>query len=924
MSPTVRALCRRRHNERMLCEWPLTGRTAEVERIREILTGNSGGLMLVGAAGTGKTRLALECLRLAEEEGMYGARVVATRAAAGIPLGALAPVLPVSHHGESGGVDNRAGLLRRCAASLVELAGDRRFVLVVDDAHLLDDTSATLIHQLVVTGAAFVATTSRTAEPAPDAILALWKDEGVERLEVGGLRSAAIEELLRAVLGGAVDAGAVRALTTGSQGNVLFLRELTMAALQDHVLHDDAGVWRLTGRVPLSNRLVEIVEHRVANVSEGERSLLEVLSYGEPLGHAELISHGGERLAERLDRIGLLSSHSNGRRLETRLSHPLYAQALQDRIPAVRSRTIARSLAEAVEATGLRRREDVLRVATWRLEVGGAQPDVMFKAATMARWRYDFPLAERLARAAVVAGAGFDAALLAAQLTSLQGRGLEAEQELAALAERASEDRERALVAIPRLDNLAYRMGRADDALRLAEDAEGAVSDARWRDEITAKRASVLAGRDGARAALEVAEPMLERGRGRALAWATIVVEYSCGRMGRLDAVSRAASYGKPIHEQLSEPLDWYPWLHDFFRCEALVFAGSLLDAEAVARCHYEAGVEEGSTEAQAFFALALARTLTDQGLLQTAAAHAREGAALFLEQGQLVLAREGLSRLAMALALAGEAGGAGQALADLDALALPPSMNYGTDLLRARAWTAVAADDLRAGRCLLEEAAKIGRETGDHVGEAAALHGLARLGLPKQVAPRLKDLAGEIEGVLVPLRVAHCEALANSDPEALEQVSSEFTSVGACLLAAEAAADAAVAWQRAGNARRAAGAARQADELMHDRCEHPRTPALQATTSRSSLTRAERDTALLAAAGYSNKDIAEKVHLSVRTIEAQLQRVYGKLGICSRNDLRDALKSTENRRADRRLHPRGSREAASPPPTNTDPFTVP
>jgi hypothetical protein len=90
-----------------------------------------------------------------------------------------------------------------------------------------------------------------------------------------------------------------------------------------------------------------------------------------------------------------------------------------------------------VESTGARRREDLLRIAAWRLIGGGAEWELMYKAADEARWRYDFALAEGLARAAVDAGAGFKASVLAARLAGLQGRSNQADAELRALAQEA-------------------------------------------------------------------------------------------------------------------------------------------------------------------------------------------------------------------------------------------------------------------------------------------------------------------------------------------------------------------------------------------------------------------------------------------------------------------------------------------------------
>jgi DNA-binding NarL/FixJ family response regulator len=62
------------------------------------------------------------------------------------------------------------------------------------------------------------------------------------------------------------------------------------------------------------------------------------------------------------------------------------------------------------------------------------------------------------------------------------------------------------------------------------------------------------------------------------------------------------------------------------------------------------------------------------------------------------------------------------------------------------------------------------------------------------------------------------------------------------------------------------------------------------AATARAQLTTAEWEAAQLAAGGLSNKQIAERLFLSVRTVENRLQHVYGKLGITSRAELAGAV----------------------------------
>jgi DNA-binding CsgD family transcriptional regulator len=57
-----------------------------------------------------------------------------------------------------------------------------------------------------------------------------------------------------------------------------------------------------------------------------------------------------------------------------------------------------------------------------------------------------------------------------------------------------------------------------------------------------------------------------------------------------------------------------------------------------------------------------------------------------------------------------------------------------------------------------------------------------------------------------------------------------------------------------------------------------------------AALTAQEREIAMLAASGLSNRQIGAQLYLSHRTIGAHLYRIFPKLGITSRAGLRDAL----------------------------------
>jgi hypothetical protein len=295
--------------------------------------------------------------------------------------------------------------LRRYRWAVVEAAGGRPLVVFVDDAHLLDNGSATLVHQLALTRAATVLAAVRSGEATPDSVEALWKDGPAERIEVDFLDAAAIEELLVTVLEGPVDASSVRQLVARCRGNPLFLRELVTGALETRTLVDEGGIWRLRGGLLPTARLVELVALRLADLSGPERGVLELLAVGEPLDQGELAQLADPAAVETLERRGLITSRTEGRRVQVRLGHRVYGDVVRVGISALRERVIARYLADVIEATGGPRRDDTLLLPSLRLVGGGGNAELLGAGAVAARARHDHALAERLARAAIDEGA---------------------------------------------------------------------------------------------------------------------------------------------------------------------------------------------------------------------------------------------------------------------------------------------------------------------------------------------------------------------------------------------------------------------------------------------------------------------------------------------------------------------------------------
>ena len=873
----------------MLTSWPLVGRSRELEWLARVLAnGEHFAVVLAGRAGVGKTRLASEWLAAAEARGRTTARVKAGQSARGLPFGALAPLLP----GSSGPSVEPADMLRRARADIVALGQGRPLVLLVDDAHLLDDASATLVHQLVSSRSAFVIATVRTEEPAPDPIVALWKDELAERLELQPLAPGNIDALLATVLDGPISGATLHRLGERSAGNALYLRELVLAGIESGNLTNEDGIWRLSGAPAVSSRLVELVEARLGAVKDPERKVLDGLAFGEPLGVGCLKTLTTGRKLEELEARGLIVTGYNGRRLEARLGHPLYGEVIRARIPALRSQVVRQGLADRLQAAGARRREDPLRFATWRLDAGGDMaPDLMVAAARTARNRWDLDLARRLADAAVRAGAGIEAALLQAEVAVLQGRGPEAEELLAALLPLATDDSQRARVVAARVEYLVSRLGRIDEAVKVAADAEHLLTDPGALDLVVAKRAFALQAGGRLREALDALEPVMGRGEGPPLAFAWWVGGACLVRIGRF---AEALAFNGKCDEldadrTGSPPLN--PSRRQTVRCGALIGAGRLRDAEQVASAAYSSGVAHGYSTVQGVFALYLARVELITGKVADARHHALEARDVFRQMQWINMSRSALTQLALAHALGGSAEQARATLAELDALGMPSEYLNDIERDRARAWAAVADGDVSAAAEQLRAAAATARRREDFVWEGETLHDLARLGWSQEAAPRLRELVDLVEGRLAEVRADHGAALVSGDPRALADVSLAFEAMDAWLYAAEAAASAAVALRRADQPRRAVAAEVRAADLAR-RCQGAMTPALRDIQTQALLSSREIEVAALAAAGMANKEIASRLSVSVRTVENHLQRVYEKLGVARRADLTHALSS--------------------------------
>lgn len=410
-----------------------------------------------------------------------------------------------------------------------------------------------------------------------------------------------------------------------------------------------------------------------------------------------------------------------------------------------------------------------------------------------------------------------------------------------------------------------------------------------WRDELLARRLSLDGLIRGPAAVIDAVEPIAETIGARRTSMHTLLG----GCLTRTGRLHQALAFlvppsGTTVRQGstvLSEP--WNPFGNHVL---ALIGLGRLDEAEGLlTAAQQELSAHEGSQES-AIVAASLAALRLEQGRVQAAFLQAASAAALFLDLSLPVCARWCEALAANALSLAGVAPKANQTLAALDALGLPTDMSYEVEVLQARAWARAASGDVGTARTSLETAVERGKETGDLLGATRALHGMARMGRARQVVDEMGALASKVDGELSAARFSYTAAAADKDSQALAAAAARFEELGALLYAAEALGESAVHLRRDGSSRDAA-ATQQAAARLLARCEGAVTPFVRAIGACARLTPAELDTALQAATGSTDKQIAEMMHLSVRTVENRLHRAYQKLGLSHRRDLAEALR---------------------------------
>ncbi|WP_210687015.1 LuxR family transcriptional regulator [Mycolicibacterium sp. GESEQ-9] len=862
-----------------MSDWPFVARDAELREAAQALRGDFRGVVLAGGTGVGKSALARAVAEEMETDGHPVRFVLGTETGQAVPLGAFLHALTLTD------AHDPTVML---AAAHEALAAEPGLVIVVDDAQHLDQLSALLVQQLAVHGSAKLIVTIQNRAPTSDAVTALWKEQLLLRLDLEPFTREQTGELVAAVLHGDVDSRAVGELHRFSSGSPLYLRGAVNGALGDGVLASDHGRWRLRGPLRASADLHALIDSRFDTLTPGERDVVEVVSTAEVLDWDVLAAACDLDAIARVERRGAIQVLNDASCTLVQPGHPIIGEVARGRCSKTRTRQIntqlASLLAAHLKAPGTGAVADVRgRIQLARFMVGGdvpADPGAIADAAASAVTMSNLTLGEELARYAVDHGAGTSAVIVLADAMSWQGRGEQAEELLAGAVPAPDDEAMLARWGCLRASNLFFGCARPDSARAVLATLRGKLRCPQMLSLVAAMEA-VFAFHTG-----ELAES-IARGTAvlnqevppTAAVWAALATSSALALSGRSEEAVAVARAGELAAEDCvaGSPRYWFVF------AQVAAALGDMELEKAHRICDTYAVRAAGSPQAEAIVTALYGRVELARGHLASAC-DALQSAMWTTPQGLppgwLMVA---VACLAQAEGMRGDGAAAAAALARAETAAAGPRDVFRPELELGRAWTAAAAGETGLAVEHAVRAADIARASGMDAIELTALHTALRFG-DSSGHRRIEQLVRRRGNRVAEAVGAHSLGRSRHDPGLLVAAADQFEALGALVLAADAAADAARMFAETGSRGSELESAARALWLAGQ--TGARTPALRCAGDPLPLTHREWEIADLVSVGLSNRQIAGRLCLSVRTVDGHLYRMFAKLGVEDRDHL--------------------------------------
>jgi ATP/maltotriose-dependent transcriptional regulator MalT len=336
----------------------------------------------------------------------------------------------------------------------------------------------------------------------------------------------------------------------------------------------------------------------------------------------------------------------------------------------------------------------------------------------------------------------------------------------------------------------------------------------------------------------------------------------------------------------------------------AQLYSDRLASAERICEMQITAGQENGSPRLGAHFTVFRGAISYRRGAVPDAEADARLAYEIVREAGTLEGLAWTLAYLIDCLIERGDYDAAEHALADSGLLEPLPDDFGATLLIERRGRLRCAQGRIEAGLRDLREA---GARFAGHgvtnpnmaIWRLEAAHALAQLGEKREATQLSDEQLGLAQKAEIPAAVGtalRVRGIVTGELADLQEAVTTLERTEARLELARAAFDLGAALRRKGERAVAREHLRRSLDLAH-RCGaqalvqraheelraaggRPRRPAL---TGIDALTASERRVARMAADGLANREIAQRLFVTQRTVETHLMHVYQKLGIHTR-----------------------------------------
>ncbi len=876
----------------------LTGRNEDLRSAVEAIQGsNHVAVLLLGDSGIGKSTL-LEAVVAELQTAVTPVRIHGSPSLSNVPYGVLGPFivgLPVQE------ATSQLAVLRTFWARLEDerSASQKPLLLIVDDAHDLDESTAGILVELAAAGWAKLLVASATRPGLPEPLLQLWFEGIAERLDLRPLSQHQTNAILEGALGPQVLPSVAEILWEASEGNPLLLNGLIEDAKSDGTLLQRNGVWLLAR--PLNShgdRLTDVVRRQLLRRSPAERQALNLIALSEPVSRDAIESTVGE------DPVAALIEHEMIRvtpapHPQLRLWHSIYGDTLRNLISPARSLQLRQSLLRRLDSEPTSA-EGLLRQVSWSMECGAEIEDrQLLRAAVLASRLYEDELARKasalvkdpelqVAARAVTARTYFNTSDYAAARDILErdfAKGLSVAVLLtgtlmwaavqAALGHTPADIMDRAGALL----EAGERLGRENP-----EDADGILKATRERYDTMHAMVYALAGEypegAGTEADGEAVPPAntLEAAFRLALTSERLLVQ------GK--AVQSFAAVSEALETAGSGPDELY-FLAEFLvaRAAAAVIHGG--DWEAAEKLLAGVGAGQGPNLISFGGGVHAAHGIIL--LYQGKAAQSLNTLSAALESLRLADPQQLFALVcSMGFAAAAEVGAKDKATAFLaDYEAAPRAVSR---YLRVLSQMAVTYGKARLGNypAAVDELRALGRPNGDGSTAGLEFDSLTfclALG-DRNAAVRLLELQPGLEGPR-PAAICHYAAAIRTD------LATDHLEAGKSCEDAELWGFAALAYDAAANGYRAAG-----DTLRERMALSQRKRCLDRADSLAGqeqeaesdvlglLTRRERDIVALAVRGLSDRQIAAELQVSIRTVEGHLYRSYAKLNVKGRDQL--------------------------------------